>query len=519
MKVVIALKMAVLLPLLVGLLVSLLGSLYLLGMFRKRQPNEPPLEKGFIPWLGYGLDFRNNSAEFLKRMQKKHGDIFTVQLAGYFFTFIMDPLSFGPVVKEARAKLDFEKFPNEMVARVFGYHPLENDHNMLEKASRKHLMGDGLILMMQAILKNLHNLMLHNVGSGSGERNWHEDGLFHYSYNIVFRAGYLSLFGNEPAKKTGSTDLAKKHDRDLSEELFHEFRKYDRLFPRLAYAIFPPKFIIKGERLKRLFWNMLSVKKTMEKENISGWVSDQCQYRQEYGLPEYMQDRFMFIMLWLSQVNTGPSSFWLLLYLMKHPEAMKAVVGEVQKIIKETGQEVKPGGPLLYLTRDMLLKTPILDSAMEETLRFTTAPILIRAVRENMNLTMSSGKEFVIRKGDGVVIFPYTAVHMDPEVHPEPEKFKYDRFLNEDGTKKSEFYKNGKRLKYFSMPWGAGTAMCPGRFFAVNKVKQFVFLLLSYFEFELINPNEEIPAIDPKRWGFGSMHPTHDLQFRYRLRY
>uniref|UniRef100_A0A8C5R1A7 Uncharacterized protein n=1 Tax=Leptobrachium leishanense TaxID=445787 RepID=A0A8C5R1A7_9ANUR len=511
--------MAVLLPLLVGLLVSLLGGLYLLGMFRKRKPNEPPLEKGFIPWLGYGLNFRNNSVELLKRMQKKHGDIFTIQLAGYFFTFIMDPLSYGPVVKEARSKLDFVKFAQELVTRVFGYHAVENDLKILGKASTKHLMGDGLILMTQAMMENLQNLMLHNVGSGSGERKWQEDGLFNYSYNIVFRAGYLALFGNEPAKKRGSTDLAKKHDRDHSEELFQEFRKYDRLFPRLVYAVLLPKDKIEAKRLKRRFWNMLSMKKTMEKENISGWISDQYQYRLEYGLPEYLQDRFTFPLLWASQGNTGPSCFWLLLYLMKHPEAMKAVVGEVQKLIKETGQEVKPGGPLLNLTRDMLLKTPILDSAVEETLRLTTAPILIRAVRENMNLKMSSGKEFAIRKGDRVAIFPYVTLQMDPDVHPEPEQFKYDRFLNEDGTKKSDFYRNGKRLKYFTMPWGAGTSMCPGRFFAMNELKQFVFLILTYFEFELINPNEEIPAIDPNRWGFGSMQPTHDLQFRYRLRY
>lgn len=108
---------------------------------------------------------------------------------------------------------------------------------------------------------------------------------------------------------------------------------------------------------------------------------------------------------------------------------------------------------------------------------------------------------------------------MDLWVHPEPEKFKYNRFLNEDGSKKTEFYKNGKRVKYFTMPWGAGTTICPGRFFATNELKQFVFLMLLYFEFELVNPKEEIPPIDVSRWGFGTMQPTKDVQFRYRLRY
>ncbi|XP_073485576.1 5-beta-cholestane-3-alpha,7-alpha-diol 12-alpha-hydroxylase-like [Aquarana catesbeiana] len=510
--------MALFLPILLALLASVLGGLYMLGAFRKRKPNEPPLDKGSIPWLGYALEFRNNTAAFLQRMQKKHGDIFTVQIAGYYFTFVTDPLSFGPIIKESK-KLDFVQFAAELVARVFGYHTTADDHKMLEKASTKHLMGDGLVLMTQAMMDNLQNLMLHNVGAGNGEKKWHQDGLFNYSYNIVFRAGYLALFGNEPPKSKGDVEMAKKLDRDISDELFYEFRKYDQLFPRLAYAVLTPKGKLEAERLKRLFWNMLSIKKTLQKENISGWVTDQFQFRAENGMPESMQDRFMFLLLWASQGNTGPASFWLLLFLMKNPEAMQAVSEEVQNVLKETGQQVKAGGLLINLTRDMLLKTPILDSAVEESLRITAAPVLIRAVKENLNLKMANGREFAIRKGDRVGIFPYTAVQMDPEVHPEPEKFKYNRFLNEDGSKKTEFYKNGKRVKYFTMPWGAGTTICPGRFFATNELKQFVFLMLLYFEFELVNPKEEIPPIDVSRWGFGTMQPTKDVQFRYRLRY
>lgn len=510
--------MAFFVPVLLTLLISVLGALYLLGMFRRRRPNEPPLDKGVIPWLGYALDFRDNSAQFLQKMQKKHGDIFTAQIGGYYFTFLMDPLSFGSVVKEARSKLGFEEFAHELVARVFGYHNESGDHKHLQTSSTKYLMGDGLVVMTQAMMENLQNLMLHSIGSGQGKNTWQQDGLFHFSYNIVFRAGYLALFGNESAKTVGSMEKAKEMDRLHSEELFNEFRKYDRLFPRLAYAVLPPKDKLEAERLKRHFWSKLSVKNCMNKDNISGWISDQQKFREESGMPEPMQDRFMFLLLWASQGNTGPSSFWLLVYLMKDPEAMKAVKEEIDHVIKSSGQTVKPGGPLLNLTRDMLLKTPILDSAVEESLRLTAAPVLIRAVLEDMNLKMADGRAFAIRKGDRVALFPYIAVQMDPEVHNEPHVFKYNRFLNADGTKKVDFYKNGKKVKYFTMPWGAGTTICPGRFFAVNELKQFVFLMLTYFEFELLNPKEEIPPIDQTRWGFGSMQPTHDIAFRYRLR-
>lgn len=511
--------MGLLLPILLGLLASLIGGLYLLGVFRQQRPGEPPLDKGLIPWLGHVLEFRRNTLKFLERMKQKHGDVFTIQLGGYYITFLQDPLSFGPFVKESREKLDFNMFARQLVLKVFGYSAVEGDHHILQISSNKHLKGDGLEVMTQAMMSNLQNLMLYNIGSAADQRTWIEDGLFMYSYNIVFRAGYLSLYGNVPPKSEESEERAKEKDRAESEALFYEFRKYDQLFPNLAYGVLPPRERLEAQRLMEFFWNALSVHKMKHKDNISRWVWDMQQAREEKGMKESMINRYMFVLLWASQGNTGPSSFWLLLFLMKHPEAMTAVKEEVDKVLKESGQEVRRGGPLVNLTRDMLMKTPVLDSAVEETLRLTAAPLLTRAVLQDMTIKMADGREYFIRKGDRVAVFPYSAVHIDPEIHPDPYSFKYDRFLNPDGSKKTDFYKGGKKVKYFNMPWGAGVSMCPGRFFATNELKQFVFLMLVYFEFELKNPDEKIPEIDFRRWGFGSMQPDRDVQFRYRLRY
>eukprot|EP00064_Thunnus_orientalis_P008088 superscaffoldBa00000942_g8110 len=396
--------MGLLLPILVGFLASLIGGLYLLGVFRKRRPGEPPLDKGLIPWLGHVLEFRRDTLKFLERMKQKHGDVFTVQLGGLYFTFLQDPLSFGAFVKESREKLDFNNYARQLVRKVFGYIGIEEEYQILHMSTNKNLKGEGL------------------------------------------------------------------------------------------------------EKMK-------------VKDNISRWVWDIQQAKEEFGMDESMINRYMFVLLWGAQGNTGPSSFWLLLFLMKHPEAMKAVKEEVDKVLKKSGQEVTRGGPLVDLTRDMLMKMPVLDSAVEETLRLTTAPLLMRAVMQDTAIKMADGHEFLVRKGDRMAIFPYSAVHIDPEIHPDPHSFKYDRFLNPEGKKKTDFYKGGKKVKYFYMPWGAGVSMCPGRFLATNELKQFAFLMLVYFDFELKNPDEKIPEIDYSRWGFGSMHPQRDIQFRYRLRY
>lgn len=98
------------------------------------------------------------------------------------------------------------------------------------------------------------------------------------------------------------------------------------------------------------------------------------------------------------------------------------------------------------------------------------------------------------------------------------QTFKYDRFLNENGEEKTDFYRNGRKLKYYYMPFGTGIAKCPGRLFAVHEIKQFLALMLSYFEIELVDSNVKCPSLDQSRAGLGVLQPSNDIDFRYRLK-
>ena len=50
----------------------------------------------------------------------------------------------------------------------------------------------------------------------------------------------------------------------------------------------------------------------------------------------------------------------------------------------------------------------------------------------------------------------YQVTHMDPDIYEEPNRFKYDRFVNEDGSEKRDFYKNGERVLQYFKPFGMG---------------------------------------------------------------
>lgn len=98
------------------------------------------------------------------------------------------------------------------------------------------------------------------------------------------------------------------------------------------------------------------------------------------------------------------------------------------------------------------------------------------------------------------------------------QTFKYDRYLNENKEEKTDFYRNGRKLKYYYMPFGAGIAKCPGRLFAVHEIKQFLVLVFSYFEINLVDSNVPCPSLDQSRAGLGILQPSNDIDFRYRLK-
>ncbi|XP_008847698.1 7-alpha-hydroxycholest-4-en-3-one 12-alpha-hydroxylase [Nannospalax galili] len=493
-------------PALGALLLIIVGYLCLPTLLRHRGPQEPPLDKGSVPWLGHAVAFRKNMFEFLKEMWAKHGDVFTVQLGGQYFTFIMDPLSFSPIIKDTQKALDFVKYAENLVLKVFGYQPMEGDHQMIHLASTKHLMGHSLEDLNAAMLDSLSLVMLGPKGPSLDAGSWHEDGLFHFCYSILFKAGFLTLFG-----------YTKNKEQDLleAEEMFVKFRRFDVLFPRFVYSLLGPREWVEVGQLQHVFHQRLSVEQNLEKDGISNWVGYMLQYLREKGTASVMQDKFNFMILWASQGNTGPTCFWALLFLLKHPEAIKAVREEATQVLGEARLDVK----LSFTFKFSALKcTPVLDSVLEETLRLGASPTLLRVVQKDYVLKMASGQEYQIRRGDNVALFPYLSVHMDPDIHPEPTTFKYDRFLNPDGTRKVDFYKSGKKIHHYSMPWGSGVSICPGRFFAISEMKIFILLMVMYFDMELVDPDMPMPPIDPRRWGFGITQPSHEVCFRYRLR-
>ncbi|KAL7985560.1 hypothetical protein Chor_004130 [Crotalus horridus] len=429
-----------------------------------RRHDEPPLDKGHIPWLGHALAFGKDAAKFLSEMKEKHGDIFTVKVAGKFVTVLLDPHSYDVVLWESCAKLDFGQYAHILMKRMFDV-TLPNYDSNEEKA-------------------------------------------------MLRPAGFLTLYGNE--SKNYEDVNSQDKDRTHSMEVYNAYYKLDRFLMKAARSTLSAGEKLKFYNTRKDLWNFFSMERLDSRANQSVWLNSYKEHLVDLGVNEDMQTRAMVLQLWSTQSNAGPAVFWLLLFLLKHPPAMAAVQAEIEKLFRNRRLTTRPICEII--SQDVLDSTPIFDSALNETLRLTAAPFISREVLQDMALRLAAGREYHLRKGDRLCLFPFISPQMDPEIYQEPEKFVYDRFLNSDGTEKKDFYKGGKRLKYYNMPWGAGVNACIGKFFAVNSIKLCVFHLLNCFDLELIDSAKKIPGFDKERHGFGMLQPEMDVRIRYKLK-
>lgn len=64
------------------------------------------------------------------------------------------------------------------------------------------------------------------------------------------------------------------------------------------------------------------------------------------------------------------------------------------------------------------------------------------------------------------------------------------------------------------MPFGSGNTKCPGRFFALNEIKQYLAVLLMYLDMEIVE--DKFVGLDNSRVGLGVLLPNSDIDFRFR---
>ncbi|CAJ1073159.1 -hydroxycholesterol 7-alpha-hydroxylase isoform X3 [Xyrichtys novacula] len=497
--------MSPLLLLLLGLLSLLLGLL----RRRKRRGGEPPLINGWIPYIGKALEFGRDAHGFLEDHKRRHGDIFTVQMAGKYMTFIMDPLLFPNIIKHGR-QLDFHEFSNKVAPPTFGYPPTNSRKfpRLQEQIGRSFqlLQGENLTPLTESMMGNLMLLFRQDhLREGAGpEGGWRSSSMYEFCISVMFEATLLTMYGRPVSAQRHSGMGVLRED----------FVRFDSMFPLLMAQI-PISLLRQTKAIREKLINYFLPHRMSCWSHTSQFIQRRSEVFEQYdALRDVDKAAHHFAILWASVGNTIPACFWSMYYLVSHPEALEKVRQEIHEALRLSGVEFSTDKDVA-LSREQLDKLLYLESAINESLRLSSASMNIRVVQEDFSLRLNAERSVKVRKGDFIALYPQS-MHMDPEIYENPQTFQLDRYI-QDGKEKTDFYKDGQRLKYYLMPFGSGSSMCPGRYFAINEIKQFLCLMLLYFDLQL-EAGQKRATLDSSRAGMGILLPAEEVRFCYRLR-
>ncbi|XP_002730610.1 cytochrome P450 3A24-like [Saccoglossus kowalevskii] len=179
--------------------------------------------------------------------------------------------------------------------------------------------------------------------------------------------------------------------------------------------------------------------------------------------------------------------------LATNPEVQNKLHSEIDDIMSDSDDDDDIG----YET---LKKMTYLDMVVTETLRMYPPAIRFdRECNEDVNISGVS-----IPKGMIVAVSIY-AIHHDPEIYPEPEKFIPERFTKEEKE---------KRHPYAWIPFGAGPRNCIGMRFALMEAKIGLVRVLQKFTFEPCAETE----IPPKLGKLGFLTPPNGIKLSVKRR-
>ncbi|KFP18953.1 cytochrome P450 4V2 [Egretta garzetta] len=167
--------------------------------------------------------------------------------------------------------------------------------------------------------------------------------------------------------------------------------------------------------------------------------------------------------------TTAAAMNWALYLLGCNPEAQKKVHRELDEVFGNTERPV---------TMDDLKKLRYLECVVKEALRlFPSVPLFARTLREDCCI-----RGYQVPKGTNVLVITY-ALHRDPEIFPDPEEFRPERFFPENCK---------GRHPYAYVPFSAGPRNCIGQRFAQMEEKALLALIMRRFWVDSCQKPEEL---------------------------
>jgi cytochrome P450 len=266
----------------------------------------------------------------------------------------------------------------------------------------------------------------------TGQRLLAHDLTTDFTLDVILR----TVFGVEEGPQMASL-------RELLTHMLAGISPLSIFLPLLQTPRFPPhrKFLAVRERFDRAVDRLIDERRGEERADV---LSLLCAARYEDGEPmERSEIRDQLVTLLLAgHETTAITLAWALDLVLRRPEVLDRIESEIRGVDDP----------------EQIAKLPYLGAAIDETMRLV--PVVTDVARiPKVPFELEPG--LVVPKGVPIVVL-IEAIHRDPSLYPEPERYRPERFL-ERRFSPTEF-----------LPFGGGNRRCLGAAFSEQEARLFL---------------------------------------------
>ena len=436
----------------------------------------PPRLSGGLPLVGHAMGFLGNLTGLLETARAECGDVAAIKVLGKDIVLVTGPAGQEEVFRAPDDVLS-PKAAYKLMVPIFG------------KGVAYDCDDDRMNEQLSMLLPALQNKRMRTYGEvisrevEQSTADWGERGvidIYEYMQTLTSFTSSHCLLGHE-------------FRNEMSEEFARVYHALERSIVPLAYlnAKLPiPKFRHRDKARARL-GEMVS--EIVNRRRKSGKVHEDfmqtlmdATYKDGSRLSDHEITGMLVAAMFAGHHTSSATASWALLELLQHPDWMKAVLAELDKVYG--------GGRAIDF--DSLRELEKTEWVVKEALRLH--PPLFILIRVAMQDTTILG--YKIPKGTWVALSPSVAHKID-SVFEQPKGFCPHRY----GPPRHE-----DRQPFAYIAFGGGRHKCMGNAFALLQIKSIVAYLLRNFEFELYG--------DPIESDFQALviGPKLPIRLRYR---
>ncbi|XP_035513181.1 cytochrome P450 3A40-like [Morone saxatilis] len=426
-----------------------------------------------FPFIGTFLEYKKGIHNFDTECYHKYGKMWGVYDGRQPLLAIMDTA----MIKMVLVKECYSVFTNRRDLGLNG--PLRDAVSIAEDEQWKRIRGILSPSFTSGRLKEMYTIMLHYSSNlikclhkkvEAGEVIEVKEVFGPYSMDVVTSSAFSVDIDsiNQPSDPFVANIKKMVKFNFLNPLLVFVvlFPFVGPIFEKMNMSFFPAKVLdffynflrkIKSDRNKNQRNNRVDFMQLMVDAQIAAANEKDANSAKGLTDNEILSQAMIFI---FAGYETSSSTLGFIAYsLATHPETQKILQQEIDETFPEKSQP----------TYDALMQMEYLDMVVNESMRLY--PVATRLERMTKASVEING--VTIPKGT-VVMVPVYTLHRDPDLWPEPETFKPERFSKENKDNIDP---------YAFLPFGAGPRNCIGMRFAVLMMKLVIVEILQNFSF------------------------------------